>query len=67
MARIYMHLYGWTALAITLAGLAAMLVFPPASTRAEANGAPYFAPEVIDPATGKPIALSTLIRHYRGY
>ena len=66
MAKIYMQVYSWTALAATIAGLVAMLMFPPPSMRVDAAGAPYFAPKVIDPATGKAVDLSTLISHYRG-
>ncbi len=66
MAKVYMRIYAWTALVATVGGLAAMLMFPPASARVDASGAPYFAPSVIDPVTGKPVELSTLIRHYRG-
>ena len=66
MARLYMHLYAWTALAVTVAGLSAMLIRPPASTHVDRNGVPYFTPQVIDPATGKAVDLSVLVRHYRG-
>ena len=66
MARVYMQVYAWAALVATVGGLAAMLAFPPASARVDASGAPFFAPRVLDPATGKPVDLSTLIRHYRG-
>ena len=66
MAKLAMHLYVWTALVVTVAGMAAMLIAPPASTRVDASGVPYFMPKVIDPATGKPVDLSVLVRHYRG-
>ena len=66
MARIYAHLYAWAALIATVVGLAAMLILPPASTRVDVNGVPYFTPKVIDPVTGKAIDLSVLVRHYRG-
>ena len=66
MARIYAHLYAWTALVVTVVGLAAMLIAPPASTRVDVNGVAYFTPKVIDPVTGKAIDLSALVRHYRG-
>lgn len=66
MARLYMHLYGWTALTVTVVGLAAMLIWPPHSTHVDRNGVPYFTPQVIDPVTNKPVDLSVLVRHYRG-
>lgn len=66
MAKIFMHVYAWSALAITLAGLAAMLIAPPASLRADRDGVAYFTPQVVDPATGKAVDMSVLVRHYRG-
>lgn len=66
MAKLYMYLYAWTALTVTVAGLAAMLIWPPVSTHVDRNGVPYFTPQVIDPVTGKAIDLSVLVRHYRG-
>ena len=66
MARIFMHVYAWSALAITLGGLAAMLIAPPASMRADRDGVRYFTPGVINPATGQAVDMSTLVRHYRG-
>lgn len=61
-----MHLYAWTALAVTVVGLTAMLVWPPVSTHTDRNGVAYFTPRVIDPVTGKLVDLSVLVRHYRG-
>jgi hypothetical protein len=66
MARVFMHLYAWSALVVTVAGLSAMLIWPPASARTDRNGVAYFTPQVIDPATGKAVDLSVLVRHYRG-
>ncbi len=61
-----MHLYAGIALVVTVAGLTAMLIRPPHSTHVDRNGVAYFTPQVIDPATGKPVDLSVLVRHYRG-
>ena len=66
MAKLYMHLYAWTALVVTVVGLSAMLIWPPLSTHMDRNGVRYFTPQVIDPVTGKAIDLSVLVRHYRG-
>jgi len=66
MPRIFMHVYAWSALAITLAGLAAMLIAPPASMRADRDGVAYFTPKAIDPENGKAVDMSVLVRHYRG-
>jgi len=66
MARLFMHIYAWAALAVTVLGLAAMLIAPPANTRLDRNGVPYFTPKVINPATGEAVAVDVLVRHYRG-
>ena len=66
MARIFMHVYAWGALAITLAGLAAMLIAPPASMRADRDGVPYFTPKVINPENGQAVDMGVLVRHFRG-
>lgn len=66
MAKLVMQIYAWGALAVTVIGLAAMLIAPPASTRLDRNGVPYFTPKVINPATGEPVAMDVLVRHYRG-
>lgn len=66
MAKLYIHIYAWSALVVTVVGLAAMLIAPPLSTHVDVNGVAYFTPKVIDPATGKAIDLSVLVRHYRG-
>ena len=66
MAKLFMHVYAGSALAITVAGLAAMLIAPPASTRVDRDGVSYFTPQVVDPATGQAVDMSVLVRHYRG-
>lgn len=66
MARIFMHVYVWSALAITLAGLTAMLIAPPASLRADRDGVAYFTPKVINPENGQAVDMSVLVRHFRG-
>mgnify|MGYP005807002607 CR=1 FL=1 len=66
MAKLVMQIYAFAALAVTVVGLAAMLIVPPGNTRADRNGVPYFTPKVLNPATGEPVAMDVLIRHYRG-
>jgi hypothetical protein len=66
MAKLFMHIYAFAALAVTVVGLAAMLIAPPGNTRVDRNGLPYFTPKVINPATGEPVPMDVLVRHYRG-
>lgn len=66
MARLFMQIYGWGGLALTVLALAAMLIAPPANLRADRNGVPYFTPKVINPATGETVSVNVLIHHYRG-
>lgn len=66
MAKLFMQIYVWGGLAVTLVGLAAMLIAPPSGTRADRDGVPYFTPKVINPATSEAVDLGVLVRHYRG-
>ncbi len=66
MGGLFMQLYAGAALAVTVIGLAAMLIVPPASSRVDSSGVPYFTPKVVDPATGEPVDMSVLVRNYRG-
>lgn len=61
-----MRIYVVVALVISVGGLAAMFIDPPRSLRADRDGAPYFTPDVVNPATGEAVPLSELIRHYKG-
>jgi hypothetical protein len=66
MGRLFMRVYAGIALAVTVVGLGAMLVAPPASTRFDSDGVAYFTPKVINPADGKAVDMNVLIRNYRG-
>jgi hypothetical protein len=39
---------------------------PPASMKVTKDGVPYFTPPVINPITGKPLPVETLVRHHKG-
>ncbi len=65
-ATLLMRVYGVLAAAVTLAGLAWVYAAPPQSLRTTAEGAPHFAPKVINPETGEALPLETLVRHYKG-
>ena len=66
MAKLFMHACAWVALVVTVAGLGAMLIMPPASARVDRNGVPHFTPKVLNPATGEGVDMDVLVRHYRG-
>lgn len=54
---------------VTLASVATLIyvhVFPPPSMRLTREGVPHFTPPVINPATGEPLDVGELVRHYRG-
>ena len=65
-AKLLMQVYGWGAMAITIAGLAWMFAAPPPSMRVDADGVAHFTPMVEHPVTGEPVSMGALIRHYRG-
>lgn len=66
MWKMTMRIYGWGAMAVTLAGLVAMLIAPPPSLRTDRDGVAHFTPDVKHPETGEAVSVNTLIRHYRG-
>ena len=65
-AKLFMHLYAWASLAVVVSGLAWMLISPPPSMFVDADGIPYFTPQVENPVTGEGVSVNELIRHYRG-
>jgi len=65
-AKLFMQVYGWSALAITVLGLGWMLISPPPSLRTDRDGVPHFTPMVEHPVTGESVSMNALIRHYRG-
>jgi hypothetical protein len=66
MFKIVMSIYAYGALAVSVVGIAAMLIAPPPSLRMDRDGVPYFTPQVLHPETGEAVSVNTLIRHYRG-
>ena len=52
--------------AVTIGGLAWMLVAPPPGLKATRDGVPYLTPPVLHPVTGEVLQAETLVRHYRG-
>lgn len=51
---------------VSVAGLVYVYAMPPESLRRTRDGVPYHSPPVAHPATGEPIALETLVRHFKG-
>ncbi len=66
MPKIIMMIYSWTALIISLGGIALMLIMPPPSMRTDRDGVPYFTPMVENPETGDAVSVNQLIRNFRG-
>ncbi|AOU97650.1 hypothetical protein BI364_06480 [Acidihalobacter yilgarnensis] len=51
---------------LTLGGLGYITSAPPAYLKATRYGVPYYTPAVINPVTGQPVDVNTLVRHYLG-
>jgi len=51
---------------LSIAVLVYVYAVPIDSMKRTRDGAPYFAPQVVNPETGNGVDLGTLIRHYRG-
>lgn len=51
---------------ISVGALVYVFAFPPPSMRLTREGVPHFTPPVINPATGKPMNVGDLVRHYKG-
>lgn len=66
MARLFMRLYGGLVSAVSLAVLVYVFAAPPPSMRLDRAGIPHFTPPVINPATGQPVGMAELVRHYKG-
>lgn len=61
-----MRLFVAVVTASVTAGLIWVYTVPPPSLKLSAEGVPHFSPPVTDPATGLPIPLDRLVRHYKG-
>lgn len=51
---------------VSLAGLVYAYALPPESLRLTRDGVPHHAPPVAHPATGEPLPLEALVRHFKG-
>ncbi len=60
------QIYMLAVASISIISLAYVYLFPPPSMFTTRENVPHFSPKIAHPETGKPIALDTLIRHYRG-
>jgi hypothetical protein len=65
-AKLFLHLYAWAALGVSVLGLSWMLIAPPPSMRLDRDGVAHFTPDVVHPITGDAVSVNALIRHYRG-
>lgn len=50
----------------SIGGVLWMTFAPPPGMKTTRDGVPYFTPPVIHPVTGKPLAVETLVQHYKG-
>ncbi|MDE2089684.1 MAG: hypothetical protein KGJ12_06665 [Gammaproteobacteria bacterium] len=50
----------------TVATFVYLFARPPAYLRETRDGVPYFTPPVVNPVSGKPLNVNTLVRHYKG-
>lgn len=66
MARVLMRLYIAASVLVCGFGLYRVYAHPPHSLQVTRDGVPYFTPPVLDPATGKPVPVEALVRHYKG-
>lgn len=66
LGRVLMRAAVALSAAVVVLGLAYVYVWPPAGVRVSREGVPLLAPPVAHPATGEPIPLEDLVRHYKG-
>lgn len=64
--RLQMQLYSAAVVAMTIAALIYVYAAPPESMSVTRDGVPYFTPPVVNPATGKPLDVNALARHFKG-
>ena len=64
--RLQMQVFSGAVVAMTIAALVYVYVWPPEGMRTTRDGVPYFTPPVINPATGKPLDVNALARHFKG-
>ena len=50
----------------SIGGLFWMTFAPPPGMKATKDGVPYFTPPVVNPVTGQPVPVDTLVQHYKG-
>ncbi len=65
-ARLQMLAFSALATVATIGSLGYIGFERPPYLRLTSAGVPYYTPPVINPATGKPLDLNVLVRHYEG-
>lgn len=58
--------FAGTVAVLSIAVLVYVYSFPPQSTRVTREGVPLFTPPVVNPATGAPVRVDELVRHFKG-
>ncbi|OBS10497.1 hypothetical protein [Acidihalobacter prosperus] len=51
---------------LTIGGLGYITTAAPPYLKATRYGVPYYTPKALDPVSGQPIDVNTLVRHYLG-
>lgn len=66
LAAVLTRAFSGAVALVSIASLVYVFMFPPPSMRVTREGVPHFTPPVVNPATGRPIDVRDLVRHYRG-
>jgi len=63
---LFMRVYVGLVTLLSIGGLIYVYTAPMESMRVSREGVPYFTPPVINPETGEPVSVDTLVRHFKG-
>ena len=66
LSRIIFKSFVGLVILLSLGSLTYVYTTPIESMKNTRDGVPYFTPSVINPETGNPITVDTLVRHYKG-
>ncbi|MBT3307412.1 MAG: hypothetical protein HN377_13155 [Alphaproteobacteria bacterium] len=66
LSTFFMRIYVGLVVVLSIGGLVYVYTAPLESMRANRDGVPYFTPPVINPETGEPVPVDTLVRHFKG-
>ena len=66
VASFFMRAFVGLVVLLSIAGLTYVYTVPMESMQVSRDGVPYFTPPVINPETGEPVAVDTLVRHFKG-